>query len=150
MNMKTKIVVGMVVLAAAAFYAGNAYGKNGTAAQAQSGAQNSAAGAAFGNRNGGTRGAGSGMNMRGNLITGSVISKDDKSITISLREGGSKIVFFGANTAIMKTATGTVDDIQTNTQVMVSGSANSDGSVTAQSIQLRPASRPDTASSTGR
>ncbi len=146
MNMKTKIIIGAAVLVAAAFYAGTAYGsRSATSSQARMRTRDASSVAAFGNRTGANA-----MNARGNFITGSVLSKDDKSITVGIREGGSKIVFFGSNASITKTATGTADDIQLNSQVTVTGTANSDGSFTAQSIQLRPAGRSETASSSAR
>jgi len=73
----------------------------------------------------------------GGFTTGQVISKDANSITVQLsNNGGSKIVFFSDTTQISKYATSTIDQLKTGDQVVVSGSANSDGSITAQSIQL--------------
>ncbi|MEK7519904.1 MAG: hypothetical protein AAB581_01510 [Patescibacteria group bacterium] len=86
---------------------------------------------------GGTRG------MRttagGGFITGEVIAQDDTSVTVKLRDGGSTIVFFGEQTQIAKTVTGAASDLAPGEQVAVTGTANQDGSVTAASIQIRPA-----------
>ncbi|OGG87587.1 hypothetical protein A3B87_00515 [Candidatus Kuenenbacteria bacterium RIFCSPHIGHO2_02_FULL_39_13] len=79
-----------------------------------------------------------GIRSNANFIAGSVIAKDDKSLTIKLPDGGSKIIFYSVSTEIMKTATGTLEELKVGDTVMASGTANQDGSITAQSIQLRP------------
>lgn len=73
----------------------------------------------------------------GSMVNGSVLAKDDKSLTIKNRDGGSKIVFFAPSTKILKSVEGTVDDLAIGDNVTASGQTNADGSVTAQMIQLR-------------
>ena len=80
----------------------------------------------FGNRNG------------GNFISGEIISKDDKSVTIKLRDNGSKIVFYSDTTEISKFVDGNSNDLEISKNISVNGETSQDGSVTAQSIQIRP------------
>jgi hypothetical protein len=73
-----------------------------------------------------------------NFLSGEVISKDEKSLTLKLLDGSTKIVFFSGSTQISKATEGTVDDIEIGKQIFVSGDQNSDGSYTAKTIQLSP------------
>jgi len=73
-----------------------------------------------------------------NFLSGEVINKDEKSLTLKLPDGSTKIVFFSGSTQISKATEGTIDDIEIGKQIMVSGDQNSDGSLTAKTIQLSP------------
>jgi len=75
----------------------------------------------------------------GNFILGDIISKDSSSITLKLpNSAGSRIIFYSDITQISKTTTGTANDLVAGTSVSVTGATNPDGSVTAQTIQIRP------------
>ncbi len=71
-------------------------------------------------------------------VNGEIISSDDKSITVKLQDGSSKIVLLSDNTQINKAAEATKEDLKAGEKVAVFGQENSDGTVTAQNIQLNP------------
>ena len=126
-NVITIIIVAIVCLGLG-FYSGSSYTKSQTPQRGQFGqSQNN------GGRTGGMRTLGG----NGAPVSGEIISKDDKSLTIKLRDGGSKIVFFSTSTPISKSVSGASTDLSQNESVVVQGTANPDGSVTAQSIQIR-------------
>jgi hypothetical protein len=127
-NKNTKIVgaVIIVIVLGLSFYSGMRYGGNNVAAAA------AARGANFQNRGvGGVRGG------AGGGTAGNIISKDATSVTVGLRDGGSKIVFFSPSTSILTSASGTPADLIAGKQVVVQGAANKDGSVSATNIQVR-------------
>jgi len=90
-----------------------------------------------GARNGTTNGQ---NNFRAGFrpTTGEIISADSKSITVKMNDSSSRIVILSEKTEINKAQKATISDLKTGEIVMVVGSQNSDGSVTAQNIQLNP------------
>jgi len=138
------IIVLIVVVGVGAFYGGMKYDQsknsavtrgvgggfaNLTPEQRQARFQQVGAGGADGTR---------GMQAGGGFISGEILSKDDKSVTVKLSDGGSKIVFLSDSTAITKSASSSVDELKIGGQIMASGSQNSDGSLTAKTIQQTP------------
>ena len=87
---------------------------------------------------GGAGGIRQGSGANGGFTTGEVIARDDKSITVKLANGGSKIIFISDATKVTKSADGILADIVTGKEISAAGSPNQDGSMTATSIQLRP------------
>ena len=80
-----------------------------------------------------------GNSSSGNGFTaGEIIAKDNKSITIRLRENGSRIVFLTSATPVTKSVNGSVSDLIAGEQVSITGTPNQDGSLSAESIQIRP------------
>ena len=69
-------------------------------------------------------------------VNGTIISRDEDSITVKLADESSKIVLITENSTINKTEKGSKEDLAEGTEVMVFGQENSDGSITAQSIQI--------------
>jgi hypothetical protein len=126
-----KEILGALVLVIVAFYGGMKYGQSATVAAGGPGARNFSGMTAARGTRGGNFGGGA---------TGQIVSIDSTSITLSIPGGsGSRNVFYTAATPVMKSVTGTASDLKVGETVSVNGTANSDGSVTAQSIQLRPA-----------
>ncbi len=139
------VIIAVVVVGCSAFYGGMKYGQsnvltgsgqgaiagfaNLTPEQRQQRLQQMGAGAA---------GAQFGSRGNGGDANGEIIAKDDKSITLKLRDGGSKIIFYSANTEIGKFASGIASDLEIGKTVSINGKTNSDGSISAQSIQIRP------------
>lgn len=128
-------LVAALVIAGAGFAGGMTYAK----ATVKGGSQ-FARGAGAGGP-GGAAGRTSGFranNMNG-VVAGTVIASDDKSVTVQLRDGGSKIVYFSAKTQVLKSVDGAITDLVKDANVTVIGTAGTDGTITAQSIQIRPA-----------
>lgn len=72
----------------------------------------------------------------GSMITGSIMAVDDSGITVKTGDGSTKIILVAGSTAISLTKEGSKSDLVTGVAVVVSGTANSDGTVTAGSIML--------------
>ena len=101
---------------------------------------------------GGYAGAGGGMTGRfasgTGLITGTVISKDATSITVQDKTGSTKIVLYSGSTQVLESTQGTIDNVAVGSQISAQGTQNTDGSVTASSIQIRPNMPPSATGST--
>ncbi|MBP7058673.1 hypothetical protein KBB06_05050 [Candidatus Gracilibacteria bacterium] len=86
----------------------------------------------------GIRQGGAQNGLRGNMASGEIIKMDDGSITLKLNDGGSKIILYSTSTKATKNIDIAVSELKTGDKVVVSGSTNTDGSVTASTIQIRP------------
>ncbi len=131
------MIVGFLVIGAGSFYGGMTYAQK--TASPMLGMPNGQMGqmrGMGGNAPGGATAARGGM--MGGMTSGEIISKDDTSVTLKLMDGGSKVVFLSASTTVATMSTGALEDLSNGTNVMVIGSTNSDGSVTATTIQVRP------------
>src|SRR5579863_4783964 len=98
LSRNVKILLSFVIVIAVgggSFYGGTLYQK--------SQAKTAFAGGA---RTGGTRFA-AGMN----LTTGKIAAMDDKSITVSTSDGGSKVIFYSSTTQVGKMVAGSASDL---------------------------------------
>ena len=89
----------------------------------------------FQRTNGGQRIGGAGG---GRPVTGEIVSEDTDSVTVKLQDGSSKIVNIAKSTTFSKTDTAAKSDLKVGEQIAAFGTDNSDGSVTAQNVQLNP------------
>jgi len=130
-----------IVFGGAGFYGGTVYEKSAATTQRQDRFAQTPGGN-FSGRSGGANGTAQNrqgtMRNGGGFIAGEVTSKDDKSITVQDRNGSSKIILYSDSTTVGKSVDGTANDVTTGENVMVTGTTNSDGSVTAENIQIRP------------
>jgi hypothetical protein len=63
---------------------------------------------------------------------------DDKSITVKEQDASTKIIILSDTTTFSKSADGSKGDLKTGITVAAFGTPNSDGSVTAQNVQINP------------
>ena len=140
-------IIAGVLLAGGAFYAGMKYGagKN-PASTSPSFSQADQGGQGQFNQLGGVGATGvrGGRGTRGGFIVGEIIAKDETSITVNIRDprlpegtGGSKIVFITPKTPVTKSVSGALKDLNVGEQVTIMSTPNPDGSVTAESVQIR-------------
>jgi hypothetical protein len=135
--MKTPVIIAVVcVVAIAAFFGGMTYGKSTASKSAQVGVQTGQTGRGANGQ--GFRGPNGQGRANGGFVNGEVLKKDAQSVTVKLPDGGSKIAFISGSTAVLKTATGSLADVIIGENVSINGNPNTDGSVTAQTISIRP------------
>ncbi|MDD2646713.1 MAG: hypothetical protein PHV78_02940 [Patescibacteria group bacterium] len=125
------IIIIVVAIALSAFWGGAKYAQSKSRSISQANMQRF-------QQMGGARPSAGSRQAGTAFINGQIIAKDDKSVTIKLRDGGSKIIFYSDKTEIGKFVAGTINDLVVGQNVMVNGTANSDGSVSAASVQIRP------------
>ncbi len=129
-NIVVLSVIIAIVLVVVSFYGGLKYsqGKNPTFDRTS-----------FVQRNpqlGGNNVLGSNRTM-GGIVSGEILSIDDKSLTVKSQDGGSRLVFLSASTTISKMASGNIGDLIIGSNISVNGSSNTDNSINAQMIQVR-------------
>ena len=146
-----QIVIGVVIalaLAGGGFAAGMTVGR-GSGAEASASASPSGAaargGAGITGRLGQGGAAGGTGALGGQAMTGRILSVNDGSITIEVRQGGaqgasptvtSQIVLVGSSTRIVKTVESDIklSDLKPNDQVTIVGTTDASGNVAATAI----------------
>jgi hypothetical protein len=156
MNKPLKIILGVIlvlVIAAGSFYGGMVFGKNQSAASAATVPMNFPEGfqppdgaalpgdgtGRFGAR--GQGGAAGDFAAQPGMIFGEIQSIDGDTLLIVDANGAQKSVQVTKTTLIEKNASVEITDLATGEIVIVSGSENDDGSVTARSVQVAQAGR---------
>ena len=72
------------------------------------------------------------------FVTGEIIQAEGDSATIQLVDGGSKVILLSDAIEISKMTEGSLADLAEGTSVIINGTTNTDGSMTASNIQIRP------------
>ena len=135
--MNTKIIIpvvlALIIGAGAGFFGGTKYEQSKTLSRFANGNRQ------FVGRNGNVGNGQVGQNG-GNYrpVNGEILSVDDNGITVKMQDGSQRIVIINDQTAINKTSEATKSDLTVGESVAVFGTQNSDGSVTAQNVQINP------------
>ncbi|MBU1348551.1 hypothetical protein KJ781_00590 [Patescibacteria group bacterium] len=130
-------IIATLVIGGGAFYGGMLYGKASITkdAQARTFGQNAMRGT-------GTVPTGDAQRMRiaggAGMPAGEVLSKDDTTLTLKLADGGSNIVFISPSTTVTTMAEGSMDDVVVGSNVLIMGTSDASGNMTAKTVQLRP------------
>lgn len=131
-GLKTALIAVLtaILVGAVAFYGGVKYGQStgrssGLAGRAGLGAT-------------GANGANA-ARLRGGFADGTILSADAKSITVKQADGSTKTIYFDSTSRVVRSSEATLTDLTKGANVAVQGTAASDGSITARSIQIVPA-----------
>ena len=126
------LVVVAVVFAGGGFFGGIKYQQTKTPA--------GGARLAFTRGAGGPGGFGGRGGNAGSFVNGQVLSVDSNTITVKNMTGGSQVVVLAPSTQYRKAVDGSASDVTTGSMITVTGTSNSDGSLTAQNVQIRTGS----------
>jgi hypothetical protein len=116
-------IIAVLVVGAGAFYGGMKYAGSKTTSTSSQGTRQ------FGQRGAGRNGGG--------FVSGTVLKQDATSITVKMPDGSTKIIFVPSSAKVQMSVDGKLTDVAIGKTVMVNGTTNSDGSVTASNIQIR-------------
>lgn len=132
------VIIALLAVGGGSFYGGMLYGKSSVKSASQFNMPGGGAAA----RMGGTLGGGAArvrVGGGGGFTTGDVVSKTANGFTVKTRDGSSKIVIVASSTTVGKMTEGSMNDVTEGSGVVVAGTSNSDGSITASTVQIRPA-----------
>jgi hypothetical protein len=127
-NLIIAVVIALIVGLGGGFLGGMMYQKNQTSPLGQNGIT----------RQGGNFAGRLGQNSNFRPVRGQVLNMTSDSLTVKMNDGSTKIIVLSASTAFMQSTKATLNDIKNGDTVNVIGSQNTDGSVTAQDIQINP------------
>ncbi len=125
---KYKVHIIWAVIAVVAFVGGMFYGKSAASPAGQAGTYASS-----------MRGAG---RYGGGFVSGQVLSVDSTTVIVGLASGNSEIVLYSTSTQIVKPTAVPANSLAPGMRVTIGGTPNSDGSLTAQTIQIQAGERP--------
>jgi len=93
---------------------------------------------------------GIGQKRMGNgQIVGEIVSLDDKTMTVKMTDGSSKIVILSDSTKVSRSVQIEKSELKVGAKIAVFGTPNADGSVTGGNIELDPAMLGQAAKLTG-
>lgn len=69
---------------------------------------------------------------------GEIINIDEKTLTLKMADGSSKIVLLSDTTKINQSVTANKTDLAVGIKIMVNGETNADGSITSRNIEINP------------
>jgi hypothetical protein len=136
-----KLTIIWIIIAIAALVGGFLWGKSAAAGSVTAAGRTGAGRFALGSSTTGFAGRGGFGGAAGaggaGLATGQVLSVSGDSLTLQLANGNSENIFFSSSTQVIVPQPAPLSTIQSGTMVMVEGTTNSDGSVTASTIEVR-------------
>lgn len=126
-------IVAVIVVGLLAFFAGMQYQKM----------QRGNFGGTFGTGQNRQFGNGQGGTLQGRMgtqgsrpVNGEILNMDDKSITVKMPDGSTKIIILSEKTTINKASEISKSDLKTGDTIAVFGTQNADGSMTAQNVSI--------------
>ncbi len=133
-NNQAVLAVSFIIIAGLSFFAGTKYQSRqllNLRGQFASGRNMDRVGNQPGNRN----------RFGGRQLVGEITGQDDKSVTIKLSDGSSKIIFLSQSTSFNQAVPASVSDLKLGTRIGVFGNENANGTLNAQSVQINPPTR---------